>query len=208
MNSRPFHLHVEKALSKCGSQASLKQAQADHFTTYLTGRILHTSMPSRFVGYEALLSGQERLSGLVSHKKPSFCLAMPCQHGHFTLVQTQKYLTLRYFPAKFAPSDFFATASYSQKVVPTPVRSCCCNTCSLLDVHIKYSRRPDFQFTTTMISTVKLQTLHAALVLVTSFVSAQTPWYPDFQENGRGFLTAGCTNWYAPLESMVLTATW
>ncbi|OIW31420.1 hypothetical protein CONLIGDRAFT_643393 [Coniochaeta ligniaria NRRL 30616] len=54
-----------------------------------------------------------------------------------------------------------------------------------------------------MSCTPSFQMLLLALVHLANLVSGQ--WY--FTENGKGFLTAGCTNWYAPYDSQVLTAT-
>jgi len=49
-----------------------------------------------------------------------------------------------------------------------------------------------------------LQLLLLALLHATSFVSAQ--WY--IPENGQGFLSAGCKNWFARPGEMILTADW
>lgn len=43
------------------------------------------------------------------------------------------------------------------------------------------------------------------LFLATGLVSGQSN--PFFPENGQGFLSAGCTNWYIG-DDGVLTATW
>lgn len=47
--------------------------------------------------------------------------------------------------------------------------------------------------------------LHLLLVVVQLVGIVTGQWY--FPENGKGFLSAGCTNWYAS-GNHVLTATW
>lgn len=67
---------------------------------------------------------------------------------------------------------------------------------------------PPFQLEQkSMASTTKFNMLLIlALLYLINLVSSQTNQF--FPESGRGFLSAGCTNWYIRNSNNVLTATW